>query len=926
MATTNKDFRIKNGLIVDGANATVNGNTVLTNAASINALSDVTISSPTSGQVLKWNGTAWINDTDATGEGGAGNSFVTVSANGTSVVAGSSTDTLTITPGDGLSITGNATSDTITFTPNIAGASANGIVTTGTQTLAGAKTFSNTITASANIVANTGFVSADAFRLDTTYTAGPSQAGEITWDPENETAQLQLDAHTIVQIGQEQVLRVKNSDGANAIPIRTAVMFAGADGDTVTVTSANSANITVYPSDYMVGITAEEIAADGFGFVTQFGVLPNVNTAAFTLGNLLYVDPANPGQFVTTRPSAPAWQTPIAAVTRVGSGSSGRILVRTIPGIPINRVEGVEITSATQNDILRVNANGIVVNSNLATAGIANLSGAAFTSNITVSSPYVGTLSIGGNSISASLGGSPTTLNLQLSGGDVYVGSGNVTANNFIGNLAIGNVSGLGTNVSTFLQTPNSLNFLNTITNETGTGNVVFSTSPDLTTPNIGAAIGTSLNVTANVNASTLRLTSNVDITTASSTGHAFQIGADSEANLRIDQTEIQAANNGAVATLLINGIGGNVTVGASTSTVTIAGTTQLGLEETQAVVDAGSFYTFANNTYVLDTALGNYFKNITTQRVYNSSTGWVIVGNNTSTALTGTSLTHTLVSSGTAAQGDVAIVVATTDSATNATPTTSSSGWTTNAAAATTYGSAVFYKTMGASPDTTIVINYGATDIVAVASTVIRSSNILPVYVSAVATPTRANAISGVPTPPATTTTTANTLVVTAGSLRNDIVDATQSATGPSGYSNYRLATVGSVAGTAAASMLATKFVATIGTETPTAFSPRFANGVAVSDYSSAWTFQIAAYADPTITLTNSSFSATYPASTYVLHINNPSAAAAATITWTDATYSYSWQGGTAPTLSSIQPNNIVILETIDGTYLKGALLDSYA
>jgi hypothetical protein len=125
---------------------------------------------------------------------------------------------------------------------------------------------------------------------------------------------------------------------------------------------------------------------------------------------------------------------------------------------------------------------------------------------------------------------------------------------------------------------------------------------------------------------------------------------------------------------------------------------------------------------------------------------------------------------------------------------------------------------------------------------------------------------------------------------------------------------------------MLATKFVATIGTETPTAFSPRFANGVAVSDYSSAWTFQVAAYADPTITLTNSSFSATYPASTYVLHINNPSAAAAATITWTDATYSYSWQGGTAPTLSSIQPNNIVILETIDGTYLKGALLDSYA
>jgi hypothetical protein len=38
-------------------------------AAVINALSDVTITSPTAGQVLKYNGTAFVNDTDATGGG-----------------------------------------------------------------------------------------------------------------------------------------------------------------------------------------------------------------------------------------------------------------------------------------------------------------------------------------------------------------------------------------------------------------------------------------------------------------------------------------------------------------------------------------------------------------------------------------------------------------------------------------------------------------------------------------------------------------------------------------------------------------------------------------------------------------------------------------------------------------------------------------
>lgn len=41
-------------------------------ASTLNDLSDVTISSASNGQVLKYNGSAWVNGTDATGEGGGG--------------------------------------------------------------------------------------------------------------------------------------------------------------------------------------------------------------------------------------------------------------------------------------------------------------------------------------------------------------------------------------------------------------------------------------------------------------------------------------------------------------------------------------------------------------------------------------------------------------------------------------------------------------------------------------------------------------------------------------------------------------------------------------------------------------------------------------------------------------------------------------
>jgi len=54
-------------------------------------------------------------------------------------------------------------------------------------------------------------------------------------------------------------------------------------------------------------------------------------------------------------------------------------------------------------------------------------------------------------------------------------------------------VSGLGTGVATFLGTPSSANLASAVTDETGTGSLVFATSPTLVTPVLGVATATSL-------------------------------------------------------------------------------------------------------------------------------------------------------------------------------------------------------------------------------------------------------------------------------------------------------------------------------------------------------------------------------------------------------------------------------------------------
>lgn len=58
---------------------------------------------------------------------------------------------------------------------------------------------------------------------------------------------------------------------------------------------------------------------------------------------------------------------------------------------------------------------------------------------------------------------------------------------------SIDGITGLGTNVATFLKTPSSANLASAVTDETGTGALVFANTPTLTTPDIGAATGTSL-------------------------------------------------------------------------------------------------------------------------------------------------------------------------------------------------------------------------------------------------------------------------------------------------------------------------------------------------------------------------------------------------------------------------------------------------
>ena len=161
-------------------------------------------------------------------------------------------------------------------------------------------------------------------------TAGYDPAtGQLSWDADFTTLQVGING-AVLQVGQEHLVKAKNASGTTAIADGSVVMFAGSTGDVIAVAPAVADG--TYPNHYIVGITTEEIPADGFGFVTQFGLVNNIKTdyAGWQVGDLLYADPVTPGALTKTGPTSPAWHFPVAAVTRINS-SSGRIFVRAIP-------------------------------------------------------------------------------------------------------------------------------------------------------------------------------------------------------------------------------------------------------------------------------------------------------------------------------------------------------------------------------------------------------------------------------------------------------------------------------------------------------------------------------------------------------------------------------------------------------------------
>lgn len=204
-----------------------------------------------------------------------------------------------------------------------------------------------------------GISTPDYIDFDTT--AAPSRAtGRLWWDNADGIQTLNLGmagSNATMQIGEEMYFRIKASA---AITEGQVVMFTGTVGASGALQGAPATGLTATTAQYVMGVATESIAHNGWGYVTQFGLVRGIDTSggaeAWADGDILYYDPTVVGGLTKTLPSAPNAKVVVAAVI-YASASNGSLFIRPSFGGELGQYEGnVGFGTLSNGDLMQYNS------------------------------------------------------------------------------------------------------------------------------------------------------------------------------------------------------------------------------------------------------------------------------------------------------------------------------------------------------------------------------------------------------------------------------------------------------------------------------------------------------------------------------------------------------------------------------------------
>ena len=200
--------------------------------------------------------------------------------------------------------------------------------------------------------------------FDTSTTIATS-VGRLHWDIEYGTLDIGLaGGNSNVLIGQREVAYVYNNTAAT-LQKGKVVEVTGASGQRLTVKLAQGDNDV--NSATILGIMLEDVSVNAAGYVATNGIVRNVNTGAFTDGQIVYLSPVSAGELTATKPIAPQHLVLVGYVVKGGSVGAGSIFVHTQNGFELGELHDVKTSSSASianNEVIAWNTSaGVFTNS-----------------------------------------------------------------------------------------------------------------------------------------------------------------------------------------------------------------------------------------------------------------------------------------------------------------------------------------------------------------------------------------------------------------------------------------------------------------------------------------------------------------------------------------------------------------------------------
>lgn len=171
-------------------------------------------------------------------------------------------------------------------------------------------------------------------------------ATQLSWNADDGTLEFPVNGEVTLQIGQENLIHVKNSSGVN-LTNGTVVAVTGSSGSKLTVTIADYTDEQL--SSATIAVMTQDLNNNAVGYATTEGLVRGLDTTAFAEGDTLYLD--GNGTIVNTKPATPLHLVQVGWVVR-SHPTEGSIFVYVKNGWELEELHDVLITNVADNQLI----------------------------------------------------------------------------------------------------------------------------------------------------------------------------------------------------------------------------------------------------------------------------------------------------------------------------------------------------------------------------------------------------------------------------------------------------------------------------------------------------------------------------------------------------------------------------------------------